>query len=166
MKKIVLSVSDVLDQLYYLRSVIKQYKAEKVWWYNGIVGIENGGIPIADFLSSQLCLDQTNIKIQFRDARNKIRKRPLVKIENLPEPPFLLVDDIVDSGTTVKYFQDHTGLKLDKDFDLATLYWVKSTDQSDIRPTYFAATKLAAEWVVFPWERPVAFAEWWRLMCF
>ena len=67
------------------------------------------------------------------------RKSGLPIAWNLTERP-LIIDEISDSGTTLKPF-------VDDGFDVAVIHW-KGRSQ---KPTYFAET--SDKWIVYPWEK-------------
>lgn len=88
-----------------------------------VYGIPRGGWPIAVHLSHHLDLD-----IRF--------SHPSVgcKIDEV-----LIVDDIADTGVTLRAFQDYC---------IATIFY---KPRSIIKPQFYI--KETTKWVVFPWER-------------
>lgn len=87
--------------------------------YKYIFGIPRGGLIIAVWLSHQL-------------------KLPLIH-QMFPHSEILIVDDIADTGKTLKVFEA---------WDTATLYY---KPRSEIIPTYYAVE--TSDWIVFPYER-------------
>ena len=146
------SLNEIIEAIESPRKFNKNYLG-----WNCVVAIENGGLPFGKYIQSQLNLDLVPIKIQLREANGDIK----IDADRI-KPPFLLVDDILDSGATIQFFQSHTGFKWGTDFDVATLHWCPSQSPST-RPTYFGSRKLQNEWIIYPWERPVDFDEWWEL---
>jgi hypoxanthine phosphoribosyltransferase len=55
----------------------------------------------------------------------------------------LIVDDICDSGRTLKRF------KFEENIYTATLHWKQS---SEYQPNYFWEIAYENEWIVYPWE--------------
>lgn len=55
----------------------------------------------------------------------------------------LIVDDICDSGKTLKRF------KFENDVYTATLHWKQS---AEYQPNYFWEIAYENEWIVYPWE--------------
>jgi hypoxanthine phosphoribosyltransferase len=55
----------------------------------------------------------------------------------------LIVDDICDSGKTLKKF------KFEENIYTATLHWKQS---ADYQPNYFWEIAYENEWIVYPWE--------------
>jgi len=89
---------------------------------SGIYGVPRGGLILAVRLSHKLDL-------------------PLVLERSSIKKNTLIVDDIADSGKTLKLFD-----KADK-YITATLFYNRT---SICKPTYFSRKK--ENWVVFPWE--------------
>ena len=88
--------------------------------FHDIYGIPRGGLPIAVALSHKLNLPLTEIP----------------EGDNL-----LVVDDISDTGKTLKKFQGSF---------IAVLY---NTEWTISPPTYFVDVKKSKkDWIVFPWE--------------
>ena len=89
--------------------------------FNGIYGVPRGGLPLAVTLSHYL-------KLPLLDA---------------PEDDILIVDDIYETGRTLKEFKSFDGC--------AYTVWITK----DVPTFYFAADAATKnEWVVFPWEDP------------
>ena len=63
------------------------------------------------------------------------------------EGKILLVDDLIDSGGTVKFMVDNYSDEID--FDIAVLY---DKGGGEIRPSYLIDNIPRDEWVTFPWE--------------
>lgn len=101
------------------RLVEKITESQKI--YTGIYGIPRGGLPIAVHLSHHLNL-------------------PLL---TSPTTGCLLVDDISDSGETLKKILSQVTV------DIATMYFKK---ESIVKPTYFLEVIEQQTWIVFPWE--------------
>ena len=101
---------------YLMEQLIKKIKRDKKK-YNGVYGIPRGGVAIALHLSH-------NLKIPY-----------LLK----PKIGCLVVDDIADSGKTIKEYLN---------YDIATIYKHKNCP---IEPTYYVSTNTS--WIVFPYEK-------------
>ena len=94
---------------------IKPYSSE----FKGIYGIPRGGIPLASYLSKEL-------------------KLPIVSKPGLND---LIVDDISDTGETLKKFSYKR---------IACLY---STRWTKTKPDWYVRIKQSQdEWISFPWE--------------
>ena len=93
--------------------------------YENIYAIPRGGCIIGVYLSHLLEI-------------------PLVtEIEEIDPLKTLVVDDILDSGITLKSFKD-------KNFDLAVLHY---KPRASIIPTYYAILCPNWKWVIYPWEK-------------
>lgn len=87
--------------------------------FDGIYGIPRGGLPIAVCLSHSL-----NLPLLLYPTKNS-----------------LVIDDISDTGKTLKSFKNRK---------IACLYSSKWTETN---PDYFVLTKEDKDsWIVFPWE--------------
>ena len=93
---------------------------------NAIGGLPRGGLIPAVMLSHKLnipFISQANIINTFGNI--------------------LIVDDICDSGKTLKQF------KFEENIYTATLHWKQS---SEYQPNYFWEVAFENEWIVYPWE--------------
>ena len=90
--------------------------------FSGIYGVPRGGLCLAVALSHKL------------------------KINLISEPikNSLIVDDIYETGNTLKYFKDIEG----------AIFYVLF---SKIKPTWWNTVNISKkkEWIVFPWENPL-----------
>lgn len=109
-KKQEVSIKEVSFYVEYLASIIPIEK------YNSIYAVPNGGYIIAIILS------------------NLLRIPLVIK----PEKKTLIVDDLIDSGKTMKLFPEN---------DKAVLY-VKNKRYDEV--TYYA--EITNNWLIFPWE--------------
>lgn len=135
---------------------------EKNEKYQFVFGIASGGLhvsfPIACFFNNH----HKDLLISFYDGGIKLKK-PKVSQYHLDEfydyrkhadlegDKFLLVDDIIDSGSTLKWFINNTGLVKGKDFDVATLHWCKE-NSPDLEPEFYVEIKEKSDWIIYPWE--------------
>ena len=117
-----------------------------------IVGISRGGWPparvISDFLENP---NIANIKVEFYSDITKTLKKPVIT-QNISMPvrekSVLLVDDVADTGTTLKLVYDKLITNKAKDVKVATLYY---KPKSVFKPDFYMMETNA--WVIFPWER-------------
>jgi len=106
-----------------LKKVVVKIDTQK---YKAIYGIPRGGIVIAVVLS------------------HMINKPIILKLEKKIEREILIVDDIVDSGETLK-----TAKTLYPNTDFLSLF-VK--EKTPLLPDYYGEVVPQHLWVVFPWE--------------
>ena len=167
--EIQLSLIDTVEMMDRVSTEIYRVNMDKCgdgFPYKAVVSIAEGGVPFGKFVESKLWAQKhLRITIQFRDENRNIMKRPKTKgITGVLKmgTPILLVDDIIDSGTTIEHFQKASGYMLGNEFDLATLHWCKELSPN-IEPTFFHSLKKQNDWIVYPWERPLGFDEVWEL---
>ena len=94
--------------------------------FEAIGGLPRGGLIPAVILSHRLCV-------------------PFVAQANISsiEGDILVVDDICDTGRTLKRF------KFENNIYTAALHWKQS---SEYQPHYFWEIAYENEWIVYPWE--------------
>jgi hypoxanthine phosphoribosyltransferase len=116
-----------------------------------IVGIARGGIVPARILSDLLeTKDLTTIQIEYYKGINQTKDEPSLKQcldLQLTGKTVLLVDDISDSGSSLRLGKKHLKQNGAKEIKIATLY-AKPT--SITKPDYFE--KRTSNWIVFPWD--------------
>jgi hypoxanthine phosphoribosyltransferase len=64
----------------------------------------------------------------------------------------LVVDDILDTGTTLKFFMEKTGLVHKENFKIATIHWNDRNGLLNLKPDYWVDKKKENTWIVYPWE--------------
>jgi hypoxanthine phosphoribosyltransferase len=116
-----------------------------------IVGIAQGGIIPMRILSDLLKNPQTTtITIEFYTNIAQTNIQPILK-QPLTIPingkKILIVDDISDSGQSLKIAKQHLTTKGATETKIATLY-TKTTTQTI--PDY--VEKTTNHWIIFPWE--------------
>jgi hypoxanthine phosphoribosyltransferase len=117
-----------------------------------IVGVSRGGWAPGRILSDLLENTHTaNIKIEFyvgieRTARKPIVTQPLA--EDITKKNILVVDDVSDTGESLKVALDHVVGKGAADVKTATVYY---KPHSIFKPDFFADS--TSDWIIFPWER-------------
>ena len=116
-----------------------------------IVGVSRGGLVPVRILTDLLEATQIAvIRIEFyvgiaQRSIEPVLKQPLVI--PVSGKKVLLVDDISDSGQSLKLARTHLFEKGASEVKIATLY-VRTNTQ--IKPDYFE--KETDSWIVFPWE--------------
>jgi hypoxanthine phosphoribosyltransferase len=117
--------------------------------FEWIVGIERGGVPLSTWLAYALGKKHTSIWASRYGDGMISEGFSLGKTKALPTIPFLLVDDIVDTGLTIKHLKQHIPY-LPK-FWIATLHWCPE-NSLDCKPDFYVQTKKAGDWLIYPWE--------------
>ncbi len=117
-----------------------------------IVGVARGGwIPariIADILGIG---NLTSLGISFYTDIATTEKKPTITqpiSTNLEGKVALMVDDVADTGQSLKVGRDHVAGLLPRRLKIATIY---KKPWSIITPDYY--TTESGAWIIFPWEQ-------------
>jgi hypoxanthine phosphoribosyltransferase len=117
-----------------------------------IVGVSRGGWAPGRILSDLLENAHTvNIKIEFYVGIGKTSREPVVTqplSESITNRNVLVVDDVSDSGKSLKVAMEHMLEKGAAKVKTATVYF---KPHSIFKPDYFAVS--TSDWIIFPWER-------------
>jgi len=117
-----------------------------------IVGVSRGGWAPGRILSDLLENTHTaNIKIEFYTGIETTTRKPLVTqaiSEDIYKKNILVVDDVADTGESLKVALDHVRDKGAGTVRTVTVYY---KPHSSFKPDYFAGT--TSNWIIFPWER-------------
>ena len=117
-----------------------------------IVGIARGGwIParlLSDFFTNSFT---ANIKIEFYGAIGEKKKEPKITQEigvDVKGKKVLLVDDVADTGESLKVAIEYVRSKRAAEIKTATIFY---KPHSIVKPDYFV--RVTDAWVVYAWER-------------
>ena len=118
--------------------------------YDAIIGIARGGLILAHALSEALEIRNVQtLRTELYDSsvkRDNFLLHDYTSLQDLKN--VLVVDDIADSGETLKKVMSHLEEKNPTiSFDAITIFYKKS---SVYEPTYWQ--KEATEWIDFFWE--------------
>lgn len=117
-----------------------------------IVGVSRGGWAPGRILSDLLENTHTaNVKIEFYTGIGKTSRKPVVTqpiSENISKKHVLIVDDVADTGESLKVALDHVNEKGAGEVKSATVYY---KPHSKFKPDFFADS--TSNWIIFPWER-------------
>lgn len=117
-----------------------------------IVGVSRGGWAPGRILSDLLENTHTvNIKIEFYVGIGKTARKPIVTqplTEDINKKNVLVVDDVSDTGESLKVAMEHMVEKGARAAMTATVYY---KPHSIFKPDFFAESTSA--WIIFPWER-------------
>ena len=117
-----------------------------------IVGVSRGGWPPARVMSDLLQNPKlANMKVEFYTDIGVRNKKPRITQPVTMEvvgKRVLVVDDVSDTGHSLRVVADHLRQKPVKELRVCTLYM---KPQSIFRPDYYART--TKKWIIFPWER-------------
>ena len=137
---------DFIDSL---NKIVEQIENSN-WSPNVIISINRGGCVPGIYLSHRLNLKHKVIDIQLRDSNRspdfKLVKQKIKRFDNI-----LLVDDINDSGKTLKTIYDLSNVYLKKIYNATLIYNQESIIKTDF---YGRMIKRSEDknWYVFPWE--------------
>ncbi len=119
---------------------------------NIIVGVARGGwVParlLADFLEID---DLTNLGISFYEDIASTKKRPSITqpvTAKLAGKLVLMVDDVADSGESLRIGRDHLTRLNPLGLKIATIF---KKPWSIVTPDYY--TNETDAWIIFPWEQ-------------
>lgn len=113
--------------------------------FEQVVGIERGGLHISQRLAQILNLPHDSVRISCYDDMGR-RSDPIVEGWYNSDLRTLVVDDLIDGGTTIKLFKERF---LYKTTDaVAVLFW----REGSIKPEFYVDKK-PEPWLVFFWEQ-------------
>lgn len=116
-----------------------------------LIGLSVGGlVPLALFSVELGCKEVTTISASSYDGKNQkaLTLKRLPKREELEKRSILLIDDIVDSGNTLREIKSLLYCQYGvQKITTASLYVKKGTPEY---PDYWS--KETTQWIVFPWE--------------
>jgi hypoxanthine phosphoribosyltransferase len=117
-----------------------------------IVGVARGGWAPGRILSDLLRNACTaNVKIEFYVGLGKTARKPMITqpvSEDVSGKKVLVVDDVSDTGESLKAARDHVLERGASDVRTVTVYF---KPDSSFKPDFFANS--TADWIIFPWER-------------
>jgi hypothetical protein len=117
-----------------------------------IVGVSRGGWTPARVLSDLLENPRiANVKAEFYLGVAETKKEPVITqgvSVNVKGKRVLVVDDVSDTGRSLRLVRIHLLGEGAKDLKIATLYY---KPWSVIVPDYYERT--TRKWIIFPWER-------------
>jgi uncharacterized protein len=117
-----------------------------------IVGVSRGGWPPARVMSDLLQNPNlANMRVEFYKDIGVRNKKPRITQPVTMEVTgkrVLVVDDVSDTGHSLRVVVDHLRRKPVKELRVSTIYM---KPQSIFRPEYFSRT--TRKWIIFPWER-------------
>jgi hypoxanthine phosphoribosyltransferase len=117
-----------------------------------IVGVSRGGWAPGRILSDLLENTHTvNIKIEFYVGLAKTTRKPVITqplSQDIGSKRVLVVDDVSDTGESLKVALDHMLEKGAAGVKTVTVYY---KPHSTFKPDFFADS--TSDWIIFPWER-------------
>jgi hypothetical protein len=142
----VLDFSSIWVMLFKLAKKIQQNFQPEV-----IIGITRGGFVITRILSDILAVKKVGtIGIRYYKGINETAEEPELTHElciDIKNQKTLLVDDVADSGHSLKLALDYLKRQSPLSIKTATLHY---KPQSIVEPDYFLIK--TTNWLVYPWE--------------
>jgi hypoxanthine phosphoribosyltransferase len=147
-KYIAPSWDDIYDLMVNLGRRIKESKFKP----DVIVGVSRGGWPPARIMSDLLNNPNlANMKVEFYKDIGVRSKSPRITqpvTSDVQNKKVLVVDDVADSGQSLRAVRNHLRRKGTEEIRVCTIYY---KPHSIYIPDYFA--KRTSSWIIFPWER-------------
>jgi len=116
-----------------------------------IVGFSRGGWPPARVLSDLLNNPNlANVKVEFYLGVAETKGEPTLTQPvsvNVAGKKVLIVDEVADTGKSLKLIKEHLAKEGATEVKVATIYY---KPWSIITPDYYA--RETSHWIVFPWE--------------
>jgi uncharacterized protein len=138
----------IYDMLLTLAKMIKKsgYKPDV------IVGVSRGGWPPARIMSDLLENPHVaNMRVEFYEDIGVRSRKPRITqpvTADVTGRKVLVVDDVADTGHSLKAVTNHLRRMKTSDVKVCTIYM---KPQSIFRPDFYARS--TKKWIIFPWER-------------
>jgi hypoxanthine phosphoribosyltransferase len=116
-----------------------------------IVGISRGGWIPARVMSDLLNNNNiTDVKVEFYIGIGETRNKPIMDKSSsvsMNDKKILILDDVSDTGKSLKLVKDYIYSKGALEIKTATIY---CKPHSNLIPDYYI--KKTEKWIIFPWE--------------
>jgi hypoxanthine phosphoribosyltransferase len=140
------------DEIYDLMVSLGRKIKESKFKPDVIVGVSRGGWPPARIMSDLLNNPNlANMKVEFYKDIGVPSKSPRITqpvTSDVQNKKVLVVDDVADSGLSLRAVRNHLRRKGTEEIRVCTIYY---KPHSIYIPDYFA--KRTSSWIIFPWER-------------
>ena len=146
-RKIDVSLWEIQELIELLsKKIIESHKIDS------IVAISRGGIIPARYLAKPLVVRRIyTVGIEFYEDAEK-KKQPKIYqrlTEQLTDQTILIIDDIVDSGESMKLAVEEVKLLSPKEIFTCTLYYKQN---SIYKPNFYGKSVCDEVWFKYPWE--------------
>jgi hypoxanthine phosphoribosyltransferase len=140
------------DRIYeFLLSLAEKIREDK-FKPDVIVGVSRGGWPPARVMSDLLENPEiANVKAEFYLGVAQTKGEPLITQPvsvSVRDKEVLLMDDVADTGKSLRLVRAHLKEKGATEVKIATIYY---KPWSVVIPDYYE--KETRSWIIFPWER-------------
>lgn len=122
--------------------------------FNCVIGLLRGGYLPAEAISRYLGIPLVIAKLSsYNDkVQGKIELCDDIINRDLIRGNVLVVDDLIDSGNTLKFFVNHIKEHCNVDSVMTAVLWNKEVKR-DIEPDFYSTLVPSYEWVVQPLEK-------------
>jgi hypoxanthine phosphoribosyltransferase len=138
----------------YLDRIIKDLNLGKTDKIDIVVGITRGGLAPAAWIANKLKVARVEtVKVQTRDAA--LDQKELDKWSYITSLGYntLVVDDIVDSGETIRILKEHQRGNTVTYASLLVSNKAKINTEGILRGSNLTKFGESNPWVIFPWEQ-------------
>ena len=121
--------------------------------FNCVIGLLRGGYIPSEALSRSLDIPLVLTKIT--SYNNRIQGNMIISEiinERYIKGNVLVVDDLIDSGNTLKFFIEYLKENYDIDSIKTAVMWNKDVER-DIEPDFFSIRTPKEEWIKLPLEK-------------
>ncbi|HIK37706.1 MAG: phosphoribosyltransferase family protein [Geminocystis sp.] len=120
--------------------------------YSQIICILRGGFYLGDYISRRLKIPISAMVVQSYNQNNQQENIQVGSLSYItpPKGKILLVDDLLDTGVTMKVIKGKLEEEWDVEVDTAVI-WQKY--HSQFKATYFYSLAPSDRWIVQPFER-------------
>lgn len=133
-----------LSEFIEAKNILKQQILESKTKYDYLVGNLRGGFYLADALSRDLNIPYMVCHVSYRDTSNLQGGNVIIpRFEGYRN--YLLVDDLIDSGKTISYFEGK------KNIDYCMIF--KNPEIKTEKKTIFYKELPHDTWIDFFWEK-------------
>ncbi len=143
------------EQIYALLLSLSEKIRDAGFKADVIVGVSRGGWIPARILSDLLEKPEiANVRAEFYVGVAETKQEPMITQSvsvDVRDKSVLVVDDVSDTGNSLRLVKTHLADKAAKAVKIATLYF---KPWSITVPDYYEKT--TTDWIIFPWERKEA----------
>jgi len=139
------------DDVQSLTEEIARQIQERGYVPDVIVAVSRGGFDPARILCDQLGIKRlASLQVEYYSDINETSSTPEIVFPlntEVPDTSILIVDDVSDTGTSLKVARDHVLERGASEVRVATLHvkpWTK------FRPDFSAS--VVESWIIYPWE--------------
>lgn len=141
-----LKFEDIWNQIFQLHDkMLEKYQPDI------LIGISRGGLVVTRFLSDIMNINNVAILgVGFYTGINETAKTPVITQElciDMKNKKILLVDDVADTGISLKFASEYLLKKTPKELKIATIHY---KPQSIVKPDFY--NEETTKWIVYPWE--------------